>query len=184
MSNQLGGGCGSGVAAFGPIPTGLSAAQPIGRQMMEVEHPNGLWLHLEVELSAPPAAVFEALTNPQQLSQWWGPHHFTTPSIELELQVGGRYRFAMQPPEGELFHLQGEFLEIDPPHRLAYTFRWEEPDRDDVDTVVTVALRDRSASTRLTVDQGAFATEPRRALHERGWSESLQRLQTWSRLRD
>jgi uncharacterized protein YndB with AHSA1/START domain len=146
---------------------------------LEVPQPGGLWLHLEVELSAPAAAVFEALTDPQQLPQWWGPHHFTTPRIDLDLHVGGRYRFAMQPPEGDLFHLQGEFLEIDAPRRLAYTFRWEEPDPDDVDTVATISLLDLGGSTRLIVDQGAFATEPRRELHEHGWSDSLQRLQTW-----
>lgn len=146
---------------------------------MEAAQPSGLWLHLEGKLSAPATAVFEALTDPQQLPRWWGPHRFTTPSVDLDLHVGGRYRFAMQPPEGDLFRLQGEFLEIVAPHRLAYTFRWEEPDPDDVDTVVTVALRDLGGSTQLIVDQGAFATGPRRELHERGWSDSLQRLQTW-----
>jgi uncharacterized protein YndB with AHSA1/START domain len=146
---------------------------------MEMAQPGGRRLHLEVELSAPATAVFEALTDPEQLPQWWGPHHFTTPSIDLDLDVGGRYRFAMQPPEGDLFHLQGEFLEVDGPHRLAYTFRWEEPDEDDVETVVTLSIVDLGASTRLVVDQGIFATEPRRQLHERGWGDSLQRLQAW-----
>jgi uncharacterized protein YndB with AHSA1/START domain len=128
---------------------------------------------------APAAAVFEALTDPQQLPKWWGPHHFTTPRIELHLVVGGRYRFTMRPPGGEPFNVQGEFLEIDAPHRLAYTFRWEEPDPDDVDTVATISLVDLGGSTRLIVGQGAFATQARRELHEHGWSDSLQRLQTW-----
>jgi uncharacterized protein YndB with AHSA1/START domain len=146
--------------------------------MVEAQ-PSGLWLHLEVELPAPTAAVFAALSDPRQLPEWWGPHGFATSSIELDLHVGGRYRFAMHPPEGDRFHLQGEFLDIDAPQRLAYTFRWEEPDPDDVETVVNLVLVDRGASTRLTVDQGAFATEPRRELHERGWSESLERLHRW-----
>jgi uncharacterized protein YndB with AHSA1/START domain len=146
---------------------------------LEVAQPSGFWLHLEVELSAPAAAVFEALTDPQALPKWWGPHQFTVPRIDLDLVVGGRYRFTMQPPEGDPFNLQGEFLEIDDPHRLAYTFRWEEPDPDDVDTVATISLVDLGASTRLIVEQGAFATRPRRELHEHGWNESLQRLQTW-----
>ena len=64
----------------------------------------------------------------------------------------------MQPPEGELFYLTGEFREVDPPNRLAYTFRWEDPDPDDRDTVVTISLRDAGArSTELTLDQGPFA---------------------------
>ncbi len=36
--------------------------------------------------------------------------------------MGGAYRFAMQSPDGDLFHLSGEFLEIEPPRRPAYTF--------------------------------------------------------------
>jgi uncharacterized protein YndB with AHSA1/START domain len=91
--------------------------------------------------------------------------------------VGGSYRIAMQPPEGELFHLTGEYLEIDPPSRLAYTFRWEEPDPDDQETVVTITLRDAGDETEMTVDQGPFATEARRALHEAGWRDGLERLE-------
>jgi uncharacterized protein YndB with AHSA1/START domain len=44
--------------------------------------------------------------------------------------VGGAYRIAMQPPEGELFHLVGEYVEVRSPPRLAYTFRWEPTDPD------------------------------------------------------
>jgi uncharacterized protein YndB with AHSA1/START domain len=138
--------------------------------------PGGLALHLEGIMPAPPPLVFRALTDPPELAKWWGPHGFTTPRLELDLRVGGRYRIAMQPPEGDLFYLQGDFREVDPPRRLAYTFRWEDPDPDDVETIVTLSLRDLGRSTRLTLDQGAFATEPRRALHEQGWTNSFERL--------
>ena len=82
----------------------------------------------------------------------------------------------MQPPEGEGFTLSGEFREVDPPRRLVYTSRWEPPDPDDRDTLVTFSLPDLGPSTLVTVDQGYFATEQRRALHEQGWSEALARL--------
>jgi uncharacterized protein YndB with AHSA1/START domain len=83
----------------------------------------------------------------------------------------------MQPPDGKVFHLSGEFRDVEPPARLAYTFRWEEPTPDDRETVVTLSLRDLDASTELSLVQGAFATEERRALHERGWTEALDRLE-------
>jgi uncharacterized protein YndB with AHSA1/START domain len=136
-----------------------------------------LTLHLERVLGAPPSAVFSALIEPDELAKWWGPKGFTTPRIELTAHVGGTYRIAMQPPDGELFHLSGEFRELDAPARLAYSFRWEEPTPDDRETVVTLSLRDLGGSTALSVDQAGFATEERRALHERGWTESLDRLQ-------
>jgi uncharacterized protein YndB with AHSA1/START domain len=70
--------------------------------------------------------VFRACTEPEELAKWWGPRGFTTPAIEIDLRVGGRYRFAMQPPEGNLFHLSGGFPEVDPPS-AAYTFVWTSP---------------------------------------------------------
>ena len=138
--------------------------------------PSGSALHVEAEVPAPAPRVFELLIDPHRLAEWWGPHGFRTPDIEMDLRVGGRYRFAMQPPDGALFHLQGEFLEIDPPRRLVSTFRWEQPDPDDVETVVDLSLVDLGGATRLIVDQGPFATQPRRALHTQGWTESLARL--------
>ncbi len=79
----------------------------------------------------------------------------------------------MQPPEGDLFYLQGEFREVDPPRRLAYTFRWEDPDPDDVETIVTLSLRGLDGSTELTVNQGSFATEPRRGVRLGGGRDAL-----------
>jgi uncharacterized protein YndB with AHSA1/START domain len=82
----------------------------------------------------------------------------------------------MQPPEGDVFHLTGEFLEVDPPDLLSYTFRWEEPTPDDRETVVTLTLREVDGSTNVVLDQGLFATEERLALHRQGWTDSLERL--------
>ncbi|MBD8868453.1 SRPBCC family protein [Nocardioides donggukensis] len=120
--------------------------------------------------------TFRALTDPVELAQWWGPAGFTTPEVRIDLYVGGGYRFGMQPPEGSLFHLVGEFLEVEPPSRLAYSFRWEDPDPDDRETVVSIHLEDMGSRTQLSVRQGPFATEARLALHTSGWTESLQRL--------
>ena len=127
-------------------------------------------------MPAPPESVWKALTDPDELSKWWGPEGFTSPSIEQDLRVGGRYRIGMQPPEGELFHLSGEFRELDPPARLAYTFVWEPPNPDDQETVVALSLADLDDSTELALEQGPFATEERLALHRDGWSESFKKL--------
>jgi uncharacterized protein YndB with AHSA1/START domain len=136
-----------------------------------------LTLHLERVLPAPRSLVFRAATEPDELAKWWGPKGFTAPSVEVDLRVGGRYRIAMQPPDGDLFHLSGEFREVDPLARLVYTFRWEEPTPDDRETVVTLSLGDLGEATELIVDQGLFASEERRSLHEQGWTEALDRLQ-------
>src|SRR5215207_702769 len=102
----------------------------------------GLVLQLTSVLAASRERIFRALTTPAELAAWWGPEGFTTSTINLDLRLGGGYRFTMQPPAGDAFHLAGEFLEIDAPSRLVYSFRWEEPDPDDRTTTVTLSLRD------------------------------------------
>lgn len=136
----------------------------------------GLVLELNCVLAAPRERIFRMLTEPAELAKWWGPHGFTTPEIDLDLRVGGVYRFAMQPSDGDLFHLAGEFLEIDPPSILVYTFRWEEPDPDDRETRVRLSLDDVGDATELSLWQGEFATEARVALHRSGWTDSLEKL--------
>jgi len=136
-----------------------------------------LMLHLERVLPAPRPFVFSMHSEPELLARWWGPKGFSAPSVELDVRAGGSYRIEMQPPEGDTFFLSGEFREVDPATRLAYTFRWEDPDPDDRETVVALSLRDLGTSTGLTVEQGPFATEDRRALHERGWTDALDRLE-------
>jgi uncharacterized protein YndB with AHSA1/START domain len=135
-----------------------------------------LELHLERVVPAPPERVFAACVDPEALAAWWGPAGFTSPDVTLDARAGGRYRIAMQPSEGDRFHLRGEFREIDPPRRLVYTFVWEEPDPDDRETLVRLAFLPRAEGTLVVLDQGPFATDERFALHEAGWTETLERL--------
>jgi uncharacterized protein YndB with AHSA1/START domain len=138
--------------------------------------PPELTLDLTRLLPAPPPRVFRACTEPEELAKWWGPHGFTSPSIDFAPRVGGSYRIAMQPPDGDLFHLAGEFRDVEPPERLAYTFRWEEPDPDDRETLVTLLFLKRAESTELVLSQGPFLTEARLELHRQGWTDGMDRL--------
>lgn len=141
-------------------------------------HDGGLRLEMRRVFRAPRSAVFRALSDPQELARWFGPDGFSIPGVESDLRPGGGYRIAMQPPEGDVFYLVGEYLEVDPPERLSYTFRWEDPDPEDRETVVTLLLRDvGGTSAELVFRQGDFASEPRRALHEEGWTQSLDKLE-------
>jgi uncharacterized protein YndB with AHSA1/START domain len=89
---------------------------------------NGLWLSMARVIPAPRPAVWRAMTRPDELAQWWGPRGFTAPRVDFEPRVGASFRIAMQPPQGELFHLLGDFREVDPSARLCYTFVWDPPD--------------------------------------------------------
>ena len=136
-----------------------------------------LTLELRRRLPAAASTVFAAFTDADELAKWWGPNGFTTPSLEFDPRVGESYRIEMMPPEGDRFYLTGEFREVDPPVRLAFTFVWEEPDPEDAETRVDLSFRDLGESTEVTMTQGPFRTEARRALHHDGWMDSLDKLE-------
>jgi uncharacterized protein YndB with AHSA1/START domain len=126
---------------------------------------------LIIELSGLVAAqrqrVYDAMTDPTQVAVWWGPEGFTCPEVKLD------------PLDGERFHLTGQYVEVAPPSRLAYTFQWDPPDPDDCVTTARIAFRELDGDTEVTLIQGPFATEARRELHRTGWAETLFRLATY-----
>jgi uncharacterized protein YndB with AHSA1/START domain len=138
--------------------------------------PEDLVLEMRRVLPAPPGAVFAACTDPDQLRQWWGPAGFTVADIEYDPRVGEPYRIEMQPPEGDAFYLTGEFREVDPRARLAYTFVWEDPDPDDIETLAELSFKDLDGETEVALTQGRFKTEARLQLHRDGWSDTFDKL--------
>jgi uncharacterized protein YndB with AHSA1/START domain len=136
-----------------------------------------LTLEMKRVLPAAPSVVFGAFSDPDKLAKWWGPEGFTTPSVKFDPRVGASYRIEMQPSEGDPFYLTGKFREVDPPVRLAFTFVYEEPDPDDVDTLVELSFRDLGESTEVDFTQGPFKTAARRGLHRDGWTDSFDRLE-------
>ena len=137
----------------------------------------GLTLHLEKVLAARPETVFAACVEPDTLAEWWGPEGFTAPASTSTFAKAGGIASPCSLRIGEAFHLRGEYREVVPPRRLVYTFEWEPPDPDDQETVVSLPFLDDREGTKVVLDQGPFATEARRALHEAGWTDSLERLE-------
>ena len=98
---------------------------------------------------APRRLVFEAMTKPEHVRRWWGQlgGGYSVPVCEIDLRVGGRWRFVSRHPKGEAaFH--GEYREIAPPGRLVYTEIFE--DFPDAVSVVTTELTEEGDKTRFT----------------------------------
>ena len=146
---------------------------------MKTTAEDGFVLRIERVLPAPRTAVYRALTDPEELREWWGPRGFTIPEVDFDPEVGGSYRIARQPPEGDVFHLAGNFQAVDAPARLAFSFRWIPPDPDDRETLATLTLEERGRETTIRLVQGEFATEERLALHEAGWNEASSGWRRW-----
>jgi uncharacterized protein YndB with AHSA1/START domain len=133
-----------------------------------------LRLQLRRTFHAPRERVFRAWTEPALLRQWWGPRGFTTPTAEIDLRTGGRYRVAMQPPEGETLYLHGTYREVTPPSRLVYTWQWE---GDDTESVVTVEFVDQGGATEVVVTHERLPDQESLRNHTDGWGQCLDRLE-------
>lgn len=127
---------------------------------------------------APRALVFEAMTRPEHVARWYGPRDTTLASCEIDLRVGGRFRFVMAGPDGTEFAFSGVYREVDPPARIVNTWGFEAmPGHEAIETA-TWEEADGRTTVRLSIlfqtpedyagwaGSGAFG----------GWAETLDRL--------
>jgi uncharacterized protein YndB with AHSA1/START domain len=112
------------------------------------------------------------------LRQWWpaGPD-WEMPMAELDARVGGALRLVMRNPEGEEFGGSGEYLEIDPPRRLVFTWAWGSQDPGERRQLVEVEFDDQGDGTTTVVltNRGLPDEESKRA-HRDGWQASFDNL--------
>ena len=100
--------------------------------------------------NAPRRLVFEAWTNPEHVKQWYGCSIMTLPICEIDLRVGGTYRYVMRDPGGMNHTMQGVYREITPPARLVYTERYVTEGFTSNDALVTVLFAEHDGMTTLT----------------------------------
>ena len=143
---------------------------------------NEVVLRLSHRFAAPPERVFDAWTNPEVLRQWWSAGaDWSTPSAEVDLRPGGRYRLSMQEPEGGAVHtVVGEYTDVERPTRLAYTWEWEDmpPElKDPEPTLVTVEFSEDGDGTEVVLTHTGFGSADSRGQHEHGWQAVLANLE-------
>ena len=76
-------------------------------------------------IKASPALLFKCWTTPEHMKQWLGPRELVMVSCEVDLRVGGGYRYVHRAPDGQEYGFHGKYLEIDAPHRMVCTFVFE-----------------------------------------------------------
>ena len=120
--------------------------------------------------------VFAAWTDPTEIVQWWGAGGVVCTEAELDLVVGGTYRFANQTPDGATMWITGTFSRIDPPNELAYTWAME-PITDDTEYSDVVVSFDRVGNgTRVTIVQTGIPSPEAHQIHLDGWNGCLEGL--------
>lgn len=110
---------------------------------------------------APRGAVFSALTKSDLVKQWLlGPPGWTMPVCEMDLRIGGAYRFEWRNAEGAQMGLSGKFLEIQPPSLLVNTGVFDQPWYPG-EAVVTNAFSEQDGRTTLGLTIRHATTEAR-----------------------
>ena len=103
--------------------------------------------------------VFEAFINPEWIKNWWGPVNVLTVNIEVDLKVGGKYKFGMQKQNGEIFHITGEYKDIIPNQLLVFSSTYENLPSPPPESVVIIKFKSLDTGTEVSLIQ-EFKTEP------------------------
>ena len=102
------------------------------------------------EFNAPKDLVWRAYTEPELIKRWWSGERGTVTSAEVDLRVGGAWRYVMVANGGFEVAFRGEYREINAPDRLVNTEIFEGlPDPDDHTGLVTVTLTEKDGRTYL-----------------------------------
>lgn len=139
----------------------------------------GATLHLKRTFAAPRSVVYRAWTEPELFSQWFRVPGAVQPHVEMDVRDGGSYRIEMG-LAGLEAQLVGTYLDVQPQERLVYTFRWDPPVVDPMDTGetrVTVEFHDHGAETEVVlIHEQLRDADTVREFHEWGWSSTFDRL--------
>jgi len=129
-------------------------------------------------VAAPRRRVFEAWTDPKQVPRWLGPRRHTMEVCEIDLRVGGRYRYVFRLENGGLMGMGGVYREIDPPARLVST---ESFDDFPGEALCTLTLAEHDGKTTVTMHILAPSREARDGMlasgMEHGDEEGFERME-------
>jgi len=124
------------------------------------------------EFDAPPHLVWKAYTTPDLIARWWGGEHGKVTGVEVDLRVGGTWRYVLTANEGFEVAFHGEYREISEPERLVNTEIYE--GAPEGVGVVTTTLTESDGRTTLTQLCEYGSREVRDAVIDSGMESGMQ----------
>ena len=126
----------------------------------------------EIEIAAPPERVFQALIDRQQVLSWWGQAGiYRCSEFTSDARPGGKWRASGSSTEAGTFNVFGEYLEVDPPRVLAYT--WVASWTGDAKTTVRWELEPTPKGTLARIRHSGLSARPELAQSYTGWPRIL-----------
>ncbi|NIK57132.1 SRPBCC family protein [Kribbella shirazensis] len=126
-------------------------------------------IRIERVLPATIDRVYDAWTRADLLAQWYCPNPQLALKVDADVRAGGSYVVEMGPHV-----VRGTYLEVEPPHRLVFSWKWD--GSDDEPTRVKVELSEVPDGTRMLLSHTGFANAEETANHRTGWDPELDRL--------
>ena len=125
------------------------------------------------QIAVPREQVFEAWLDSESLAQWMRPGDTTMATVTVDPRVGGGFRIVMDGPSHGAVEHHGEYLAIEPPSLLSFT--WISRPTEHKVTVVTIEFHERDAGTELVLTHRAV---PAKAVegHRKGWTDAVRLL--------
>lgn len=133
-----------------------------------IEYPSELAIVTTREFDAPIDLVYDVLTRPEHVRNWFAPFEDKVTVCDIDLRVGGEYHIVFVTPDGKECSFRGTYLELEPPHRLVDTWLFEGwpgawadetvllSERDGVTTMTsTLAFRDAAGRAHMTRHDGS-----------------------------
>ncbi|MEV5966716.1 SRPBCC domain-containing protein [Kribbella sp. NPDC051952] len=126
-------------------------------------------IRIDRVLPATIGRVYDAWTRADLLARWYCPNPALELKVQADVRVGGDYVVEMGPHV-----VRGTYLEVEPPHRLTFSWKWD--GTDDEPTKVEVELSEVADGTRMLLTHTGFADAEDAANHQLGWDPEVLRL--------
>jgi uncharacterized protein YndB with AHSA1/START domain len=126
-------------------------------------------IRIDRVLPATIGRVYDAWTRADLLTRWYCPNPTWELKVQADVRVGGDYVVEMGPHV-----VRGTYLEVEPPHRLTFSWKWD--GTDDEPTKVEVELSEVADGTRMLLTHTGFVDAEDAANHQMGWEPELLRL--------
>jgi uncharacterized protein YndB with AHSA1/START domain len=132
-------------------------------------------IRVEREFNAPPHLVWRAFTEPELIARWWHANRGEIQSVDVDLRVGGTWRWVMLTPDGYEVAFHGEYREIVPNTKLVYTEIFEGVPTDPADAAVnTMTFTEVDGRTHMVSVTELPSREARDAILETGMEAGMQ----------
>lgn len=148
-------------------------------------------VRIERVFDAPVELVWKMWTDPEMMKKWWGPNHYSAPTVEIDLRVGGKSVLAMQGPDGNIMYSGGVYKEIIPLKKIVTSDSFTDKDGNPISPAevgmpdfpqemeVTLTFEEKEGKTYMLLVHkpvdGTISENMIKSMNE-GWSQSFDKL--------